>query len=184
MFFLIIVDIDHFGVFEFVSLETSLRITMHQTLKFLLKTNQFCLPCNVARKSFRYLLQNLLLMCCVLLRRFLQYRLDVPNTPGGDIITLGFLVNRWLGESATSLFALLVVPTTKGFQLITASTSKNKVFRDSTAKLLLWVLRRDVIVFPILHPHGFLRLDFLSTQSDLHSDWQWNSEFCYDSPLS
>lgn len=106
-------------------------------LTFLLESNQFCLPCKNARKSLHYLLQNLLLMCCVLLWRFLQYRLDVPNTLGGDIITLAFLVNRGLGENAPSLFASLVVPTTKGFQLITASTSKIKVFRDSSAKLLL-----------------------------------------------
>ena len=37
----------------------------------------------------------------------------------------------------------IIVSTTKGLELIIASTSVNKVFRDSASKLLLWVLRRD-----------------------------------------
>ena len=76
-------------------------------------------------------------------QRFLQYRSGVPNTPDGGISTMLFIMNRWLGKIATSLFVSLIVLTTKGLQLIIVLTSVNKVFRDSSSKLLVWVLRRD-----------------------------------------
>ena len=133
--------------FHSFRLDTSFRITMSPTLKFLLESNHFCLSCKVARNSLQHTLQNLLLMCCTCFQHFLQYRSGVPNTSGGGVTTLLFIVNRWLGDSATSLFASLMFSTTRGLEVNVALTSVNKVFRDSSSKLLLWVLRREDKMF-------------------------------------
>ena len=90
--------------FQSFRLLTSFRITMSPTLNFLVENNYFCLSCKVAWNSLCHLHQNSLLMCCTRLQRLLQCRSGVPNTPGGGITTLLFIVNRWLGEIAASLF--------------------------------------------------------------------------------
>ena len=51
-------------------------------------------------------------------------------------------MNRWKCNS--TLIVLLMVSTNRGLVLIIASTSSNRMFRDSSSKLLLWVLKRDV----------------------------------------
>ena len=160
---------------------------MSPTLKFLLESNYFCLSCKVAQNSLNHLLQNLL-MCCTCLQCFLQYRSSIPNTPGGGITTLIFKVNIWKGESATSLFASMMVSTTRCLEWIKASTSVNKVFRDSSSKLLLWVLRKDdkmliaeLICLSQTPPMWLAKGGFFSRWFNLHSDWAWTSEFCYDS---
>ena len=59
------------------------------------------------------------------------------KTPDKAITNFFYKVNKWLDESTTSVFALLMVSTTIGFELTITLTSANKVFRNSLSKLLL-----------------------------------------------
>ena len=121
----------------------SCRITISPTLKFLCGSLHFCLFRKVTRNSFRHRLQNLLLMCLILLHLLRQHRSGLPNTPVGGITTLYFIVKMWLGDIFTLLLTLLIVSTTIGLELTLASTSENKVLSDSLSWLILFVLTRD-----------------------------------------
>ena len=123
--------------------DSSCRITISPTLKFLCASLHFCLFCKVTRNSFRHRLLNSLLMSWILLHLLRQYRSGLPNTPGGGITTLDFIVKIWLGDIATSLLTSLIVTTTIVLQLTMASTSANKVLSDSSSRLILCVLIRD-----------------------------------------
>ena len=145
---LIWVNVDHFCQFPFIAISIHFQqCNISSIQKFLIETNHFCLSCKVARNSLCHLFQNSLHICCTLLQRLLQYKSGFPNAPGGGITTFDFIVRRWLGESATSLLTSLMVSTTSGLELTMASTSVNRVFNDSSSKLLLWVLNNDAKIF-------------------------------------
>ena len=95
-------------------------------------------------------------MCWILLHLLRQYRSGLPNTSGGGITTLGFIVKMSLGDIFTSLLTLLIVSTTIGLELTLASTSANKVLSDSLSWLILFVFTRDkrmVLADLICHCH-------------------------------
>ena len=97
----------------------------------------------VTRNYFRHRLQNPLLMCWILLHLLRQYRSGFPNTLGGGITTLGFIVKMWLGDITTSLLTSLIISATISLELTMASTSAKKVLSDSWSRLILCVLIRN-----------------------------------------
>ena len=136
-----------FANFHSLRLPSSFSNTASPIQNFLLETNHFCLSSKVARNFLRHLFQNSLHICYTLLQRLLQYKSGFPNAPAVGITTFDFILWRWLGESATSLLTSLMVSTTSGLELTMASTSVNRVFNDSSSKLLLWVLDNDAKIF-------------------------------------
>ena len=62
-------------------------------------------------------------MCWILLHLLRQYRSGLPNTPGGGLTTLDFIVKMWLGDIANSLLTSLIFSTTIALELTMTSTS-------------------------------------------------------------
>ena len=99
------------------------------SIRDFLQIYHFCLFCKVARNSLRHLLQIFVADELYLSPTFLAVQIRCPKH------------TKWrhhhFGESVTSLFVSLMVSTTRGLELIIVLTSVDKVFRDSSSKLLL-----------------------------------------------
>ena len=163
---------------------------MSPMLKFLLVAIHFCFSWRLARNSFLQGLQNSLLICGTIFHLRLQYKSGPPNTPGGSITNfLYFIVRMWLGESATSLFTL-IVSTVSDFEVMVSSTSTNKVAKDSSFRLASWVfiIGKSMILADrmcLFHtPPMWLTIGiFFYTQYNLYSflegiHWSFAGLFC------
>ena len=67
----------------------------------------------------------------------MQYILADIKTPDGGITTLDFIVSRLIKLSSTRLVRSLITSVVSGHKLTIASTSINKVSKDSSVKLAL-----------------------------------------------
>ena len=107
----------------------------------------FCLFLSVNSTSFLHLFQNALDKCCTSLQCFLKYISAGIKTPDGGITTLDFIVSRLIGLSGTGLVTSLITSVVKGRELTIASTSVNKVFKDSSVWLPPLVFNNEMRIF-------------------------------------
>ena len=125
-------------------------ISMSPVWKFLLFVDHFCDCCKVTRNSFCHRFQNSSEICWTL------QRLALPNSPGGGITILLFIVNKFDGLIGFRLFPSLSSSTVSGLEFITASTPTIKVERASSLRLLPYVFSREDKMFlaeRICHSH-------------------------------
>ena len=119
---------------------SSITTTTSSTCRFLRVVTHFCL-------GFLHLVQNLLARCCTLSHLFFEYRSARWNSPGGDNISLDFMVSKWFGVRDSAICGEFIVSTVKGRQFTMASASIMKVLRVSSSSWAACCVRSDANTF-------------------------------------
>ena len=132
---------------QFLGELSSITTTTSSTCRFLQVATHFCLGWRDCNLSFLHLVQNLLARCCTLSHLFFEYRSARWNSPGGDNITLDFMVSKWLGVRDSAICGEFIVSTVKGRQFTMASASIMKVLRVSSSSWAACCVRSDANTF-------------------------------------
>ena len=123
--------------------KSSSNRTISPVWKFLLFFDHFWHCCRVTRNFLHHLFQNYFVICFPLLHCLWQYISAHPNSPGGGITTLVFIVSILEGHIGLRLLPSLNSSVISSQELSTTSTDIINVVRASPFLLIPFVLSSD-----------------------------------------